>query len=144
MEWKYRKVFLMGLLCLVCQLKTFSQQCLYFKYDKTGNRVESYEGNCGDEYKELSRMIIDKVSSENEGGQELSVYPNPHKGVFRIDMKDGDLSSAIYQIYDNKGVLVKTDYLDEREIDISNNPVGVYLLRVIKGESVRSMVVIKL
>lgn len=144
MEWKYRKVFLMGLLCLVCQLKTFSQQCLYFKYDKTGNRVESYEGNCGDEYKEQSRMIIDKVSSENEGGQELSVYPNPHNGVFKIDMKDGDLLSAIYQIYDNKGVMVKTGCLDEREIDISNNPVGVYLLRVIKGESVRSKIVIKL
>ena len=57
---------------------------------------------------------------------------------------DYDLS-AVYQIYDNKGVLVKTyNYVGNQEIDISNNPAGVYLLRIIKGESVCSKVVVKL
>lgn len=136
----------MLLLCLVCSVKCYSQQCLYFKYDKSGNRIESYEGNCGSEYKYQTRELANNEEiSESEEQQELSVYPNPNNGIFRIMINNDDDLSAVYQIYDNKGVLVKTDnYVGNQEIDISNNPAGVYLLRIIKGESVCSKVVVKL
>lgn len=146
MEWKYKSVFLMILLCLICSIKTFSQQCLYFKYDRTGNRVESYEGDCGSEYKDQSRKVIDDEEiSINEDQQELTVYPNPNNGTFKIDVDDSELSQLVYQIYNNKGVLIKADYyLDEKGVDISDKPAGVYLLRIIKGECVYSKVVVKL
>lgn len=146
MEWKYRSIFLMVLLCLVCSLKAFSQQCLYFKYDKTGNRIESYEGDCGNEYKEQSRKLInDEEISETEEQQELSVYPNPNNGIFKIIVNDDESSSVVYQIYDDKGVMIKTDcYVENRDIDISDNPAGIYLLRIIKGEKVCGKIVVKL
>ena len=133
-------------LCLVGSVKVFSQQCLYFKYDKTGNRIESYEGDCGSEYKDQSRKFInDEEISEAEKQQELSVYPNPNNGVFKIMVNDDELSSVVYQIFDDKGVMIKTDcYVENREIDISDNPAGAYLLRIIKGEYVSSEVVVKL
>ena len=73
------------------------------------------------------------------------VYPNPSDGVFVVNVKTDDDGSAMYQVFNAKGILVQNGMCAiNREIDMSNNPAGMYLLRIIKGDSMWSCVVVKL
>ena len=48
-------------------------------------------------------------------------------------------------VYDNKGVLLSIrKFTGNMDVDISDYPAGTYLLRIIKNDEVRSMVVVKL
>lgn len=138
-------MFLMGLLYLVSGDDLFSQQCFKVSYDKNGNRISFMSTNCS----QYARDDIDNTDVVEDNGYEeqpddLLVYPNPNNGIFRIEAKE-DYDGAEIQIYDNKGALVKRcQFENGKEIDISNGTSGVYLLRIIKDEEVRSMVVLKL
>ena len=65
MEWKYKKIFLLVLLCLVLFPKMNAQNCLTFRYDDSGNRMEMLVGNCGFEYKEQVRDAMVEMSIDN-------------------------------------------------------------------------------
>ncbi len=139
-------MFLFVLLCLVCSSKINAQKCLTFRYDDSGNRTEMLVGNCGFEYKEQAVKATEEISA-NDISDDLSVYPNPTKGIFmvRMDNNESDVNSVVVQIYNNAGVMVKEDRLMEnQQIDITNNPAGAYLLRIIKDDSVYNCVVVKL
>ena len=72
------------------------------------------------------------------------MYPNPNNGIFSIKTSE-DYNEAELQVYNNKGVLLSRFQISgEKEIDISDKPSGVYLLRIIEGDEVRSVVVVKL
>lgn len=134
-------MFLLVLSALALSEKLNAQYCLDFKYDESGNRIEVYAHNCGSEYKELSREVI----SEEIISEGLFVYPNPSDGVFVVNIKNDDDGSAMYQVFNATGILVQNGMCAiNREIDISNNPAGMYLLRIIKGDSMWSCVVVKL
>ena len=146
MEWKYKVIFLLVLLTSALSERLNAQYCLDFKYDESGNRIEMFAHNCGAEYKELSREVvgIEKISEEilSEG---LLVYPNPTEGVFVVNLKDDEMGNAVYQVFNATGILIQEGKCTiNHEIDISDNPAGMYLLRIIKGDSMYSCVVLKL
>ena len=71
------------------------------------------------------------------------MYPNPNEGVFDISVDDEE--SIVVQIYNVNGVMVKNECLSEdKKMDITDNPAGIYLLRIIKGDDVCSRIVVKL
>lgn len=145
MKWKYNLVFLFILSALALPEKLNAQHCLDFKYDKSGNRIEMFVHDCGFEYKEQTREMIDEEISEEKINEDLLVYPNPNKGSFMVDIKDNNDVTASYLVFDATGTLVqKGECSINQMVDITNNPAGVYLLRIIKGEYVYSRVVVKL
>lgn len=145
MKWKYNLVFLFILSALALPEKLNAQHCLGFKYDKSGNRIEMFVHDCGFEYKEQTREMIDEEISEEKINEDLLVYPNPNKGSFMVDIKDNNEETTSYLVFDATGTLVqKGECSINQMVDITNNPAGVYLLRIIKGEYVYSRVVVKL
>ena len=146
MKWKYNMIFLFMLVSVVSSEKLNAQYCLDFEYDKSGNMIEVYAHNCGLEFKEQTMELVDEEISEKTLNEVLLVYPNPTNGRIVVDINDNnDAESILYQIYNATGVLVqKGKCLVGQKIDITNNPTGVYLLRIIKGEYVYSSVVVKL
>jgi DNA-binding beta-propeller fold protein YncE len=64
-------------------------------------------------------MSIEPIATEP-----LSVYPNPTKGVVYIHNANG----AEVQVYNSNGVLLQSTR--ESQVDLSNYPAGVYLLRI--------------
>lgn len=145
MKWKYNLVFLFILSALALPEKLNAQHCLDFKYDKSGNRIEMFVHDCGFEYKEQTREMIDEEISEEKINEDLLVYPNPNKGSFMVDIKDNNEETSSYLVFDATGTLVqKGECSINQMVDITNNPAGVYLLRIIKGEYVYSRVVVKL
>lgn len=148
MEWKYKWVFLSVLLCLVVSDEIIAQDCLMFKYDKSGNRVEMLVYDCGAESKEKINDVIAGEISENEMTLDVLVYPNPNNGIFDIkinDVENTEVGLVNFEVYNNIGVLVKKDELiNEMRIDITDNPAGMYLLRITKDDKVYSRVIVKL
>ena len=148
MEWKYKWVFLSVLLCLVVSDEIIAQDCLMFKYDKSGNRVEMFVYDCGAESKEKTNDVIAGEISENEMTLDVLVYPNPNNGIFDIkinDVENTEVGLVNFEVYNNIGVLVKKDELiNEMRIDITDNPAGMYLLRITKDDKVYSRVIVKL
>ena len=148
MEWKYKWVFLSVLLCLVVSDEIIAQDCLMFKYDKSGNRVEMLVYDCGAESKEKTNDVIAGEISENEMTLDVLVYPNPNNGIFDIkinDVENTEVGLVNFEVYNNIGVLIKKDELiNEMRIDITDNPAGMYLLRITKDDKVYSRVIVKL
>lgn len=143
MERKCITIFLMGLLCLVSSGELFSQHCYKVSYDKKGNRINYKSVNCSNYWRD---NYGDTNIIENDDGQidEFTVYPNPNNGIFSIKTSE-DYNEAELQVYNNKGVLLSRFQISgEKEIDISDKPSGVYLLRIIEGDEVRSVAVVKL
>ena len=151
MEWKYKMIFLLLLLYLVCGNELYSQNCLNFEYDISGNRISTYVSNCFIAFEEYERGIMDDEISmdeeflENIETQAMSVYPNPNDGLFDVSLAVDDDNPIVIQIYNSNGVIIKNDWMIElKKIDITAFSAGIYLLRIIKGEYVCNEVVVKL
>lgn len=136
----------MVLLCLFRINELYSQNCITMQYDKNGNRISVLVHECGCEYKSReAKDIMNEEISKYEDGPELLIYPNPNEGVFNIMMSDDNEIPIVVQVYNINGVMVMNDYLsDNKMIDITDNPSGVYLLRIIQGESVYGKIVVRL
>lgn len=151
MEWKYKMIFLLLLLYLVGEYKMYSQNCLYFEYDISGNRISTSVSNCIIAFEEYERGIMNDVVSKNEDCledieiQEMSVCPNPNHGLFDVSFAIDDDNPIVIQIYNCNGVIIRNERIQElKKIDITAFSAGIYLLRIIKGEYVCNEVVVKL
>lgn len=146
MEWKYKLIFLLVLLCLARIEKSYSQNCITMQYDNNGNRVSMLVHECGCEYKSRGTSdIMNNEISQDDNNRELMIYPNPNDGVFNIMISDDNENPIAIHLYNINGVMVMNGNLsDNKMIDITYMPSGVYLLRIIQGESVCSKIVVKL
>lgn len=138
-------VFLILLLCLESAIDLSAQYCVSLKYDNNGNRIFFQALNCNYEFRqETADDTKDEEMSEHYEEDDLSVYPNPNDGKFKVKAEnEGNVMG--FQVFDNKGVLIRNGMLvEEADIDITNHPAGVYLLRIIKDDGVYSRMVLKL
>ena len=78
--------------------------------------------------KTYSDVITGKTCSEEIS--EIHVFPNPSNGIFRVET--GAHGECVYQVTDMMGKLVhqSTSTDGAAELDLSNEPAGVYLLEV--------------
>ena len=74
----------------------------------------------------LDLSITIGLNDEPQIQKELSIYPNPSTGTFNIENLE---TNQTYQVYDVNGRLVKASIVNN-QLDLSNEPNGVYLLRV--------------
>lgn len=83
---------------------------------------------------ESNDKALSEVSQSNTG---FSVYPNPNKGQFTIELTSTDAESTI-EIYDvmGKKVWSKISSANKLEIDISGQPKGIYLVKVVNETKV--------
>jgi hypothetical protein len=61
--------------------------------------------------------------SDIEWNSNLTIYPNPTTGIINVDCKKG------YQIYSSTGQLVKHSSQTTTQINISDLPIGLYILK---------------
>ena len=147
MERKYMTIFLMGLLCLISKGELFSQHCLTLRYDKGGNRIVFMHRDCKKEMRGTNDHDIAEEIYEHaiDNRNDLLVYPNPSNGKFRMEFKNDTDALTELSVYNSKGVMIKSlSFISDVNVDISNNPAGVYLLRIYRNDDVRSVIVVKL
>ncbi|WP_169816816.1 T9SS type A sorting domain-containing protein [Wenyingzhuangia fucanilytica] len=76
---------------------------------------------------ELTNALLS--TSEITKQEEVSIYPNPNQGTFKIKLKHG--KSVKYSIYSANGVeLQKGNIESTKEINLNHNQTGIYILKV--------------
>lgn len=100
---------------------------------------------------EECKTVVVTTSIENkEVDAAFSVYPNPNKGVFNIELINSGIKTATIEIYNVIGSkitsldlnLVKSNNF---KMDLTNQPNGIYLIKFIteKGNAVKNVSIIQ-
>lgn len=129
---------------LFCSISGFSQTMRY-SYDDAGNRVLreivlSRQRSIESE-KKSEKPIVEKISDKK-----VKIYPNPTKGELKIEVENWDdkCTGNIY-IYSSNGILIRQyDMVDSMHIaDISDEPVGLYILKIYLNKNTMTWRIIK-
>ena len=69
-----------------------------------------------------------------------SIYPNPSKGLFSIEVDQKNIGSP-YQILDNLGRLIDKGVIRElsQDFDLSDKPKGVYRIQVSNDRAFKTL-----
>lgn len=140
-------IFFMSFCCLQGQTITYT-------YDNNGNRkarhldVQPLQSNSIQfpviNHKDLKEEAVkEKVI---EGEMKTVVYPNPTKGLLKIDITNIPLNSKTEaKVYDLNGTeqMSKRNFDSSSELDISRLKDGIYILRIKVNETIFDWKVIK-
>lgn len=147
--------FILLIVFLFFNLADVFNQSVLYTYDANGNRIERklevYRANGSnisfpisnpDMIKTLPAKESNAKSKEIqivEGVIDITVYPNPNKGLLKVDILNMALSDeAIIFLYELSGrELIQKRYTDSHlELDLSSYKDGIYILRInIKNET---------
>lgn len=131
-------------------------QTIKYTYDENGSRksrVLTVEplGSKGlnfpvEKVEKLPVIAQKEELIKTEGELSTSVYPNPNKGLIKIDILFMPLNSKTEaRIYDLSGIeqLVKRNFESSSEINISHLKDGIYILRIKVNESLFDWKIVK-
>ena len=88
---------------------------------------------------QLCRYTENPSGIEQQTSGNLSVYPNPTNGRFNVVLPK-TTGNAIIEVYNIIGVLIyrQTAVINVNTIDLTDHPVGVYILKVISNNQIIS------
>ena len=132
------KVFLLLFLAGIWGAPLHAQTVKY-TYDHAGNRVSrekvinmSMLKSGGGETGTAEIPVFEDVLSELK----ITIYPNPTKGMLKVDISGGDIPvDAKVFIYSFSGALIRqlNGISESNTVDISQQPPGVYIMRISFG-----------
>ena len=87
-------------------------------------------------------IVAEFVSTgiEDFAAQGINIYPNPVQDILHIETEETITAVSVYNML---GSIVAQNSGDVREINISNLPAGIYMVRVEMGESVGMLQIVK-
>lgn len=139
-------MLLIGL--LLSSSPVWSQETtVHITYDDCGNRVlrhldiEKIEENG----KAVEAGGLLEVASDYIGGLEVFLYPNPTGGNVTVKLSDDNDSPLDAVLTTVTGVIVEYYRFDglQHEFDLSSQPAGVYLLRLVLYNETRTWKIVK-
>jgi len=140
-----KQLLIISTILLATQL-TQAQSYVTYSYDNAGNRTARQTiilKNTEDKnYKENE---ISEVNDIFEKGN-ITVYPNPVNSILSIQFTDINTENEIVlQLYDISGKLLKTKKTRayNTQMDLSDNTAGVYILKIVSGNSRAEFTVVK-
>ena len=89
-----------------------------------------------------SSLVVD----ENTATDLFEIYPNPSDGIYYLSTKEILRSSAIIEVFNSTGVLVRRSAFDSNQtniLDLSCHPSGLYFVRISEGGNIYSRKIIK-
>lgn len=131
----------------------WAQTIIKFQYDVNGNRISRSIEIQEIENKGISFPIKDtdkelkpirEVALVEDSG--IKVYPNPTYGKFTIEIESlPDNQGIDYYIFDINGKVIEKSSVRSMiyEVDITSQPKGIYILRIISGKSFYAWKIIK-
>jgi YD repeat-containing protein len=146
---------------LLLSMNSHAQTIRYY-YDAVGNRIEKVidlgEGkgsgitkNTKKIYKEPA-IVEDTISKkvikdETFPDQQIRIYPNPTKGLIRLeipnDPENYEPIQIIVQDINGKMLINKPNESLVTEVDLSNQPEGIYILKLKRGIKTSQWKIIK-
>ncbi len=82
--------------------------------------------------KELMLPVVEQANQSSN--DDYSIYPNPSRGIFKIEVK-GEARHAVINIYNTTGSRVMSVQVDNGKSSISQSlPSGIYIIDVLADE----------
>ena len=132
------KKLLLLALCLWSVLFVKGQSLTYeFDYDYAGNRIRRTVVQLNNRNAEERTMdeAYTSLTDRMSNGTTMTLFPNPTKESIRFELSDGDRIGD-YVVSDISGRVVTKGYCENLSLtlDLSDQPVGVYLLNLFIGK----------
>jgi hypothetical protein len=139
-------LFFTGLLLLFCASNLLGQ--VTYGYDAAGNRISRSivmqnsslrTAVAGEEEEEST--VYSEILSEIQ----VKIYPNPTTGLIRIEIQNLSAEeTADIALYQLSGKLITSKRTSgSTELDITGQPVGTYLLKIVAGKAQTEWKIIK-
>lgn len=135
-------IFVLFLFTLLASGAAYAQTSYQYTYDNSGNRLtravillkSATLPTDSLTAKELKKPIDDQV-----GLQKTRIYPNPTKGLLRIDLPSLTEQEAIIRLHDQSGRLIIQQPAVEmnNELNLSSYPSGIYIMSIQIGQKDR-------
>ena len=137
---------IVSLFLLLASLAGNAQNTYSFTYDASGNRLSriiplksasiANKDTLGNKQKTFEDLI---------GNRPVKIYPNPTKGLIKVEIPFTEEASATIKVFSIQGALVKDMMVTDvfTEINLSNQPAGMYILRIGIGELTSEWKIIK-
>lgn len=132
---------------LISTLSVNAQTNFTFGYDASGNRltrtITLKSASISKDSIEIKKAI--SPLDDQIGPHQIRIYPNPTKGLLKIEIPNlGDISANL-MIYSIGGALIQQVRLEGEyaDIDLSSQPTGIYLLRISIGDKTSVWKIIK-
>ena len=127
---------------------THAQTNYGFTYDASGNRLTravillKSATIPGDS---LQAKKEEKTLDDQIGLQKTRIYPNPTKGMLRIDFPELSNTESTISVYDPSGKLIiqKIAISSGSEVDLSAHPPGFYIMVIHIGQEKKEWKIIK-
>jgi uncharacterized repeat protein (TIGR01451 family) len=93
----------------------------------------------------INNFTFPTAIKENGKAEDITIYPNPGNGIYHVKLPENITTSAIIQVYDVLGKLVSDTKAQNNtaQIDLSNQPKGVYIFRINGGNNSFNQLIIK-
>ncbi len=124
-----------------------------FQYDANGNRIARIINLGKDVLADAAindslqgELELPKPMQETLGKATVNIYPNPTQGLLILESQGFALDALPeYEVYTLIGsLLMRVEATENRQqIDLSNEPAGIYLLRIKSGSLQREWKIIK-
>ncbi len=157
------KKLILSATCFLSCICLFGQTVDYiaFEYDNAGNRTErnviylrASEESKAQEIESVvqgaesnaQKSSSADVYTELLGEQEISIFPNPTKGKLTIEVTNlerGEPASLEVYSLAGKRVLHKDKIRSKTKVDLSKQPPGAYVLKIMLGAQLSTWKVIK-
>ena len=117
-----------------------------YSYDEAGNRILRHVIVMKAPQNAKKAVVDSTAQKESLGEQEIIIYPNPTRGILKIELK-GKMPETPVQLVlmDSNGrPLIKRELIQSPELlDITAYPATWYLMRIIRGTEVKEWKIIK-
>lgn len=130
------KVKFLLFIFLLSSLGVKSQEQMTFSYDAAGNRVSRVmvlaKSGAKNRQAALSQSLFDEV-----GGKQVQISPNTSTGHVLVEMLGKSDCAVNLSVYNASGMQVYSHPLQNGrlDVDLSNNPSGIYILTIeVNGE----------
>lgn len=140
--------FVWVLFAVLFSVNAHAQTNYGFTYDASGNRITravillksaSIPGDS------LQAKQDQKILEDQVGLQKTRIYPNPTKGLLKIDFPSLSQSEATISVYNSTGKLIvrKSASSFGNEVDLSAYPSGFYVMTILIGQEKKEWKIIK-
>lgn len=138
------RLFVISLFISVIAVKAYADRVVY-SYDASGNRIQSQ--------KQIRLRDAENGSDqdtiplrESLSSHRITIYPNPTKGQFSVEITGSAIpDNSSISIYSLQGSVIyqnaEPDILNE--IDLSSQPNGIYMLRIMIDSETSTWKIIK-
>jgi|WetSurMetagenome_2_1015567.scaffolds.fasta_scaffold00864_13 hypothetical protein len=123
-----RKYFFILALIFLCSINSIAQTSVVFAYDENGNRTSRSISVT----QVQTKSDVDTTQTPDIEDLSVKIYPNPTKGILKVEtISLPENSKILATIYDTQGNMICKKYLSQSdEVDISNEPDGIYILTI--------------